>query len=87
VNQQYPGNQPSTTIVIEELTPSTLGSLVALYEHKVFAAAAIWNINPFDQWGVELGKKIAIQLQPILEGAASDNMDASTVALVSKLVD
>ena len=87
VNQQYPGNQPSTTIVIDELTPTTLGSLVALYEHKVFAAAAIWNINPFDQWGVELGKKIAIQLQPILEGAASDNMDASTIALVSKLVD
>ena len=51
----HPGNRPSTTILLEELKPSTLGALIALYEHKVFVQAAVWNINPFDQWGVELG--------------------------------
>ena len=55
----YPGNRPSTTIVIERLSPRVLGALVALYEHKVFVQGVIWNINSFDQWGVELGKKIA----------------------------
>ena len=59
----YPGNKPSTTILLRELTPENLGSLIAFYEHKVFVQSVIWNINPFDQWGVELGKQLAWQLQ------------------------
>ncbi|HEB27828.1 MAG TPA: glucose-6-phosphate isomerase [Porticoccus sp.] len=59
----HPGNKPSTTILLRELTPENLGSLIAFYEHKVFVQSVIWNINPFDQWGVELGKKLAGQLQ------------------------
>ena len=61
--KNYPGNKPSTTILMKELTPRTLGSLIACYEHKVFVQSVIWNINPFDQWGVELGKKLAGQLR------------------------
>jgi glucose-6-phosphate isomerase len=55
----YRGNHPSTSIMLEELTPYSLGSLLAMYEHKVYVQAVIWDINPFDQWGVELGKQIA----------------------------
>lgn len=69
-DQRYPGNQPSTTLLMEELTPFALGQLLALYEHKVFVQSVIWEINPFDQWGVELGKKIAHQA-----GAAIDDPD------------
>ena len=65
-HKHYRGNQPSTTLLLDRLTPSTLGSLVALYEHKVFVQATIWDINPFDQWGVELGKKIATQTERVL---------------------
>ena len=60
-DQRYPGNQPSTTLLLDELTPFSLGQLLALYEHKVFVQSVLWEINPFDQWGVELGKKIAHQ--------------------------
>ncbi|MDT0501003.1 MULTISPECIES: glucose-6-phosphate isomerase [unclassified Halomonas] len=82
-HKRYRGNQPSSTLLLDELTPSTLGALIALYEHKVFVQATIWGINPFDQWGVELGKKIAGETQRILEshqGLAT--MDASTRALI-----
>ena len=58
----HPGNRPSNTIVFPDLTPNTLGQLIALYEHKVLVEATIWGINPFDQYGVELGKKLAITL-------------------------
>ena len=57
-HRQCPGNRPSTTILLEELNPWNLGTLLALNEHKVFCQGAIWNINSFDQWGVELGKKL-----------------------------
>ena len=63
IPRYYPGNKPSTTILLRELTPENLGSLIAFYEHKVFVQSVIWNINPFDQWGVELGKQLAGQLQ------------------------
>lgn len=63
LHKRYRGNQPSTTLLLERLTPRTLGALIALYEHKVFVQATIWDINPFDQWGVELGKKIATQTE------------------------
>lgn len=79
----YRGNQPSTTLLIDELTPFSLGQLIALYEHKVFVQAAIWHINPFDQWGVELGKKIAITTQTALtSGQIPSNLDPSTQGLL-----
>ena len=67
-----------------ELTPRTLGRLIALYEHKVFVEAAVWNINPFDQWGVELGKELASRLIPVVTAlsASTDTLDSSTAALV-----
>ena len=63
----FEGNRPSNTILAERLTPTTLGKLVALYEHGVFTQGVIWNINSFDQWGVELGKALAQQIIPELE--------------------
>jgi len=82
-HKRYRGNQPSTTVLLDRLTPETLGSLIALYEHKVFVQAVIWDINPFDQWGVELGKQIAEKTQQMLEGDATpDGMDASTRGLM-----
>lgn len=86
--KQYRGNQPSTTILIEALTPKTLGMLIALYEHKVFVQSVIWNINPFDQWGVEKGKEIAGQLLPLLNGETlkGASLDSSTRGLIEKLL-
>ncbi|MCK4869548.1 MAG: glucose-6-phosphate isomerase [Gammaproteobacteria bacterium] len=82
-----PGNNPSNTIIIEKITPKTLGSLIALYEHKTFVEGIIWNINSFDQWGVELGKQLAKKLIPNLEGEATTNkLDASTAGLINKLI-
>ncbi len=85
--KQYEGNQPSTTILIESLTPKTLGMLIALYEHKVFVQSVIWNINPFDQWGVEKGKEIANQLIPLLkdDGQKDIMIDSSTEGLIQYL--
>ncbi|GAB7038581.1 MULTISPECIES: glucose-6-phosphate isomerase [Catenuloplanes] len=81
-----PGNHPTTTILGEKLTPSTLGQLVALYEHIVFTEGAIWDINPFDQWGVELGKVMANQLAPLLtqETTPAGDQDSSTNALIAR---
>lgn len=82
--QHYTGNQPSSTLLLDELNPRTLGMLIALYEHKVFVQSVIWNINPFDQWGVEKGKAIANQILPILNGepANLDELDSSTQGLI-----
>ena len=79
----FPGNRPSNTIMYPKLTPEILGALVALYEHKVFVQGAIWNVDSYDQWGVELGKQLAKALLPKVEGAvpAAGN-DASTVGLL-----
>jgi glucose-6-phosphate isomerase len=86
--KKYEGNQPSTTILVNELNPKTLGMLIALYEHKVFVQSVIWNINPFDQWGVEKGKEIANQLLPVLNGQQTDisQFDASTQGLLKVLL-
>lgn len=86
--KQYEGNQPSTTILLEELNPYSLGMLIALYEHKVFVQSVLWNINPFDQWGVEKGKEIANQLLPILNAEQTDlsKLDASTQGLIQILM-
>ena len=82
--KQYEGNQPSTTILLKELNPYSLGMLIAMYEHKVFVQSVLWNINPFDQWGVEKGKEIANQLLPILNGEQThlSELDASTRGLI-----
>jgi glucose-6-phosphate isomerase len=80
----FPGNRPSVTIAYRMLDPFTLGRLIALYEHRVFCEAAIWNINAYDQWGVELGKELASALQPIVEGKADAvGRDSSTAGLVA----
>ncbi len=85
-HRTFPGNRPTTTILATELTPSVLGQLIALYEHKVFTQAALWNIDPFDQWGVELGKVLAGRIVPELraDGAPDLAHDASTNALISR---
>ncbi|MFF4485868.1 glucose-6-phosphate isomerase [Streptomyces sp. NPDC001544] len=84
-HKTFKGNRPTTTILARELTPSVLGQLVALYEHKVFVQGAVWDIDSFDQWGVELGKVLAKRLEPALtEGAEVAGLDASTSALVAK---
>ncbi|MGW2699651.1 glucose-6-phosphate isomerase [Streptomyces sp. NPDC001340] len=84
-HKTFPGNRPTTTILARELTPSVLGQLVALYEHKVFVQGAVWNIDSFDQWGVELGKVLAKRVEPALtEGTEVPGLDVSTKALVAK---
>ncbi|MBT2377259.1 glucose-6-phosphate isomerase [Streptomyces sp. ISL-111] len=83
-HKTFRGNHPTTTILADKLTPSVLGQLIALYEHKVFVQGAIWNIDSFDQWGVELGKVLAKKIEPVLTGDASTGeLDSSTAALVS----
>ncbi|MEV7526586.1 glucose-6-phosphate isomerase [Streptomyces sp. NPDC091371] len=83
-HKTFKGNHPTTTILAGELTPAVLGQLIALYEHKVFVQGAVWNIDSFDQWGVELGKVLAKRVEPALtEGADVPGLDASTKALVS----
>ncbi|MFJ3857682.1 glucose-6-phosphate isomerase [Streptomyces sp. NPDC090085] len=83
-HKTFHGNHPTTTILAPELTPGVLGQLIALYEHKVFVQGAVWNIDSFDQWGVELGKVLAKRVEPALtEGADVPGLDASTKALVA----
>ena len=82
----FPGNRPSTTLAYPKLTPFTLGQIIALYEHRVFVEGVILGINSYDQWGVELGKELALALQPVLEGTAeASGKDGSTAALVAYL--
>jgi glucose-6-phosphate isomerase len=82
----FSGNRPSTTILTDKLTPRILGALVALYEHSVFTQGMIWDINPFDQWGVELGKALAKKIGGELNSAEEPHLkhDASTNALIRK---
>jgi glucose-6-phosphate isomerase len=80
----FPGNRPSSTLVLDALTPSALGALIALYEHKVFAQSVIWDVNAFDQWGVELGKRLADRILPELAGADPvASHDSSTNGLIN----
>ncbi len=84
-HRTFAGNRPTNTILATQLTPSVLGQLIALYEHKVFVQGAVWGINSFDQWGVELGKVLAKRLEPRLTGVADvDGLDPSTAALVER---
>ena len=82
----FEGNRPSNTIIADRLTPDMLGKLVALYEHSVFTQGAIWSINPFDQWGVELGKELAQRIIPELEAedAPALKHDSSTNHLIRR---
>ncbi len=82
----FPGNRPTNTIFYRKLDPATLGALIALYEHKVFVQGVIWNINSYDQWGVELGKELASSLQPMVEGQEKPTgRDSSTAGLIRAL--
>ncbi len=85
-HKALPGNRPSNLLLLRRLTPRALGQLIALYEHKVFVAGVIWNLNSFDQWGVEHGKSLAQTLLPrLLEGGDAGGVDASTGALLRRL--
>ena len=82
----FAGNRPSTTLIYPRLDPATLGRILALYEHRVFVEGAIWGINSFDQWGVELGKELATALLPLVKsGDGSGAGDASTAGLIAEI--
>jgi len=84
-HRAFSGNRPSNFLVLERLDPASLGALIALYEHRVFVAGALWGINSFDQWGVELGKVVAKDIEPRLGHGDVEGLDPSTAALVQKL--
>jgi glucose-6-phosphate isomerase len=84
----FPGNRPTNTIFYRRLDPYTLGMLIALYEHKVFVQGVIWNVNSFDQWGVELGKQLAGRILPEIKGERPTGVhDSSTAALIRRYLD
>ncbi|WP_439598890.1 glucose-6-phosphate isomerase [Falsiroseomonas sp.] len=83
-HRTFPGDRPSTSILLPALTPASLGALIALYEHKVACLGAFWDINPFDQWGVELGKQLAGGILPALENGAAAT-DAATAAMIGEI--
>jgi glucose-6-phosphate isomerase len=84
-HKTFPGNRPSNTILMEYLTPATLGALIALYEHKTFVQGALWDVNSFDQWGVELGKVLAKKIEAELNGEAQPAQhDGSTNGLIAR---
>ncbi|MEN9368072.1 MAG: hypothetical protein RL489_2430 [Pseudomonadota bacterium] len=85
-HRTFPGNRPSTTLVLDQLTPAALGALIALYEHRVFTSGALWRINSFDQWGVELGKALCNQLLPRFATGDTAGLDGSTAALLGRLL-
>jgi glucose-6-phosphate isomerase len=85
-HKEMPGNRPSTFLLLQRLTPFALGSLVALYEHVVFTQGVVWDIDSFDQWGVELGKELAQRLAPAVAGERTDpHLDSSTAALLARI--
>ncbi|MBA4330004.1 MAG: glucose-6-phosphate isomerase [Polaromonas sp.] len=84
-HQHFPGNRPSTLLLLEALTPASLGALIALQEHRVFVSGAIWGINSFDQWGVELGKVLAKDLESRLDSGDAAGLDGSTAGLLQRL--
>ena len=85
-NKIFPGNRPTSTFVFNQLSPATLGSIIALYEHKIFVQGIIWNINSFDQWGVELGKGLAKEvLKDLRNRRVSPDHDQSTAQLIERI--
>ena len=83
--RDFPGNRPSTFLLLEELSPASLGALIALQEHRVFVSGSVWGINSFDQWGVELGKVLARELEPRLHSGDGVGLDGSTAGLLQRL--
>ena len=84
-HKHFPGNRPSTVLLLEDLTPASLGALIALQEHRVFVSGALWGINSFDQWGVELGKVLAKDIAPRLHSGDANGLDGSTAGLLAML--
>ena len=84
-HRTFPGNRPSMTLLLEQLTPQSLGAMVAMYEHRTFVSGALWGINSFDQWGVELGKALCKTLLPRLESGDVSGLDEATAALIQQL--
>ncbi|RZL91138.1 MAG: glucose-6-phosphate isomerase [Variovorax sp.] len=84
-HKNFPGNRPSSFFVFEKLTPEALGAFLAMYEHRVFTSGALWGINSFDQWGVELGKVLARDIEPRLGSGDASGLDASTAGLLARL--
>ena len=84
-HRTFPGNRPSLTLLLDELTPRALGALVALYEHRTFVSGALWGINSFDQWGVELGKSLCKDLLPRLASGDTAGLDAATATMIQRL--
>ncbi len=84
-HRNFPGNRPSTFFVFERLTPEALGAFIAMYEHRVFTSGALWDINSFDQWGAELGKVLARDLEPRLASGDASRLDGSTAGLLQRL--
>ena len=84
-HRHFGGNRPSSVLLLEQLDPAPLGALIALYEHRVFVSGAIWGINSFDQWGVELGKQLAAHLQPRLASGDTGGLDGATAGLLERL--
>ena len=78
------GNTPSNTLLLNRVTPTSLGALLALYEHKIFVQGALWQLNSFDQWGVELGKQLGNQVLKVMDGEHSEQLSASSLALIAK---
>jgi glucose-6-phosphate isomerase len=86
-HRTFPGNRPTNSLMMERLTPYTLGALIALYEHRIFVQGVLWGINSFDQWGVELGKQLAgVILEELREGRLTADHDASTRALLDAFI-
>jgi len=84
-HRNFPGNRPSSFFVLDKLTPESLGAFLALYEHRVFTSGSVWGINSFDQWGVELGKVLAKDIEPRLASGNVEGLDASTAGLLGRL--
>ena len=86
-HKDFPGNRPSTFLLLDELSPASLGALIALQEHRVFVSGSVWGINSFDQWGVELGKVLARDVAVRLSSGDGNGLDGSTAGLLARLRD
>jgi glucose-6-phosphate isomerase len=84
-HKHFTGNRPSTFLLLDDLTPASLGALIALQEHRVFVSGSLWGINSFDQWGVELGKVLAKDIEPRLASGDASGLDGSTAGLLARL--
>jgi glucose-6-phosphate isomerase len=84
-HKNFPGNRPSTFLLLDDLTPAALGALIALQEHRVFVSGSLWGINSFDQWGVELGKVLAKDIEARIYSGDATGLDGSTAGLLARL--